>query len=143
MAIKTRDDFHYYVGRTMMHCQTIEHDIKLIYAGMLAGDMSDNLAMIKQKRLTLGKVVEKLHLLDRSDKNWFFSDSDFELLRKINGIRIHWAHHAYCEFVYSRNEKDFVHQARRLENDHNHLEKLSETIENVRLKVLKEYGRIR
>ena len=52
MAIKTRDDFHYYVGRTMMHCQTIEHDIKLIYAGMLAGDMSDNLAMIKQKRLT-------------------------------------------------------------------------------------------
>ena len=139
--IEDMSDFHYYVGRTIMNCQAIEHDIKLIYAGMKAGDMDDNLAMIAKKKMTLGTVVGNLKALDRSDDKWFFSDGDYELLKKITDIRNHWAHKAYCEFIYSNNNVDFVRQARRLENDHNILENLSNTIELVRLKFLRKYGR--
>lgn len=140
--IGTWDDFHFYVGRTIMHCQTIEHDIKLIYAGMKAGDMDETLDMIEEKKMTLGMVLKNLKELDYSDDNHFFSDSDFELLKDITNIRNHWAHKAYCEFVYSRDNNDFIRQARRLENDHNRLERLSETIEKVRFKALRQYGRI-
>ena len=94
------------------------------------------------KKMGLGTVVKNLKALDRSDKNWFFADADFELLNKITGIRNHWAHNAYCEFLYSKNNKDFIKQARRLENDYNRLSKLSDTIEDVRFKALREYGRI-
>ena len=110
--IEDMSDFHYYVGRTIMNCQAIEHDIKLIYAGMKAGDMDDNLAMIAKKKMTLGTVVSNLKALDRSDDKWFFSDGDYELLKKITDIRNHWAHKAYCEFIYSNNNVDFVRQAR-------------------------------
>ena len=136
------DDFHFYVGRTIMHCQTIEHDIKLIYAGMKAGDMDETLDTIAQKKMTLGVVLKNLKELDRSDDNHFFSDSDFELLKKITDIRNHWAHKAYCEFVYSSDKNDFIKQARRLENDHNRLERLSKNIEDVRFEALRRYDRI-
>lgn len=134
--------FHTYVGRVMMHCQTIEHDIMLIYAGMKAGDMDEHLKEIKEKKLTLGQVLKHLKDLDRTDDNHFFSDEDYSLLKQIRDIRNHWAHEAYCEFVYSNNDDDFIRQARRLENDHNRLEKLSKTIEDVRLRALRLYGRI-
>ncbi len=125
-----------------MHCQTIEHDIKLIYAGMKAGNMDKTLDIIAEKRMTLGMVLKNLKELDHSDNKPFFSESDYDLLKQITDIRNHWAHKAYCEFLYSDDENDFVRQARRLENDHNRLEGLSETIEDVRFRVLRKYGRI-
>ena len=140
--IRDIETFHTYVGRTIMHCQTIEHDIKLIYAGMKAGNMDKTLDIIAEKRMTLGMVLKNLKELDYSDNKPFFSESDYDLLKQITDIRNHWAHKAYCEFLYSDDENDFVRQARRLENDHNRLERLSETIENVRFRVLRKYGRI-
>lgn len=140
--IDNLDDFHYYVGRIIMHCQTIEHDIQLIYAGMKAGNLGDNLDIISKNKMTLGTVLKNLKCVDRSDDKWFFSDGDYDLLKQITNIRNYWAHKAYCNFVYSDESDDFVRQARRLENDHNRLEKLSKTIESVRLKVLRKYGRI-
>ena len=140
--IRDIETFHTYVGRTIMHCQTIEHDIKLIYAGMKAGNMDKTLDIIAEKRMTLGMVLKNLKELDRSDNKPFFSESDYDLLKQITVIRNHWAHKAYCEFLYSDDENDFVRQARRLENDHNRLEGLSETIEDVRFRVLRKYGRI-
>lgn len=140
--IRDIETFHTYVGRTIMHCQTIEHDIKLIYAGMKAGNMDKTLDIIAEKRMTLGMVLKNLKELDHSDNKPFFSESDYDLLKQITDIRNHWAHKAYCEFLYSDDENDFVRQARRLENDHNRLERLSETIEDVRFRVLRKYGRI-
>lgn len=140
--IRDIETFHTYVGRTIMHCQTIEHDIKLIYAGMKAGNMDKTLDIIAEKRMTLGMVLKNLKELDHSDNKPFFSESDYDLLKQITDIRNHWAHKAYCEFLYSDDENDFVRQARRLENDHNRLEGLSETIEDVRFRVLRKYGRI-
>ena len=48
-------------------------------------------------------------------------------------------------FVYKqgREWKDaFLKQARRLENDHNRLERLSKNIEDIRFDVLRKYNRI-
>ena len=140
--IRDIETFHTYVGRTIMHCQTIEHDIKLIYAGMKAGNMDKTLDIIAEKRMTLGMVLKNLKELDHSDNKPFFSESDYDLLKQITDIRNHWAHKAYCEFLYSDDENDFVRQARRLENDHNRLEGLSETLDDVRFRVLRKYGRI-
>ena len=142
MIVNIRD-FHFYLGRTIMYCQTIEHDVKLIYAGMKLGDMDKNLNMIEDNKMTLGMVIKNLKELDHSDDNHLFTDADFELLKDITNIRNHLTHKVYCEFVYSSDSKDFIEQARQLEKDHDHLEKLSKAIESVRIKALRQYGRIK
>ena len=55
-------DFHCMVGRTIKYCQCIENDIKLIYAGMLVGDLETNYQSIKKD--SLGTIVSKLQTLD-------------------------------------------------------------------------------
>ena len=139
----TLNDFHRLVGETIMYCQCIEHDIKLIYAGMLQGDFDENFQEIEDS--PLGPVLKKLEKLDNSDDNPHLSTGDYALLDKIRDIRNHWAHKAYIKFVYSKNssyDKNYLQQYRRLENDHNRLAKLSDSIESVRFDVLKKYNRI-
>ena len=36
------NEFHFLVGETLMFCQTVELDIKYIYAAMLKGDFDEN-----------------------------------------------------------------------------------------------------
>ena len=36
------DKFHILAGETIMECQRIEHDVKLIYAGMKNGNFDEN-----------------------------------------------------------------------------------------------------
>ncbi len=141
--MNTLPNFHYLVGETIMFCQCIEHDIKLIYAGMLKGDFNKNFQEVEDN--PLGPVLKKLEDLDNSDGNPHLSTGDYDLLDKIRDIRNHWAHKAYIKFVYSKGnlyDKNFLQQLRRLENDHNRLAKLSDNIEKVRLDVLKKYNRI-
>ena len=141
--IDNLNDFHFYVGQTIMHCQTIEHDIKLIFAGMKAGDMDQTLNIIEKNRMTLGEVLKNLKDLDRSDDNHFFSDSDYQLLSDITKVRNYWAHKGYSDFVYSRDKKDFFAQAKKLESDYSRLSRLSKMIEKIRLDALKHYKRIK
>lgn len=139
----TLNDFHRLVGETIMYCQCIEYDIKLIYAGMLQGNFDENLQEIEDS--PLGPVLKKLENLDNSDGNPHLSTEKYDLLDQIRDIRNHWAHKVYTKFVYSKNSlynKNFLQQYRRLENDHNRLAKLSDSIEKVRLDVLKKYNRI-
>lgn len=99
---------------------------------------------MEKRKATLGQVVGLLQVLD-NERDPYLSEDDYELLRKVTEIRNHWAHKAYTRFVYSKGsnwDREFTRQARRLENDHNRLAKLSDTIERARLDVLKEYGRI-
>ena len=137
------NEFHMYVGTLMMHCQCIEHNIKLIYAGYLEGDFDKNYSKIKTT--TLGQVLCKLQQLDNSDNNPYFSQEDYNLLAEITRIRNHWAHTAYTLFLYEQRDSHddaFSKQHRRLINDCNRLKKLSVTIETVRLSLLKDCGRI-
>lgn len=144
MLISDINLFHKNVGELIMFCQCIEHDIKWIYAGMLKGDVDENFVELQRTRATLGTTIAKLESLDNS-RDPYLSQNDYKLLKDVNNIRIHWAHNAYLEFIYCDNreyQENFIRQARRLENDYNRLQKLSDKIEKIRLNVLKVYGRI-
>ena len=85
-----------------MECQRIEHDIKLIYAGVLSGDMKENYKAIEFKSLgevlfelknidipatsifnETGKQVDKQEFLDKFLSNFENEYNDF----LINGIK--------------------------------------------------------
>ena len=139
--IKDLQEFHHYVGKTIMFCQCIEHDIKWIYAGMHNGDFYKNYERIT--KWTLGTTVSKLEALDNCDNDPYLHKEDYALLKQITNIRNYWVHNAYVDFVYEKsNEKAFNKVSKRLENDHNRLEKIHKSVEKVRLDVLKDYGRI-
>lgn len=144
MEIRDLSDFHAYVGETIMYCQFIENDVKWIYAGMHKGDADVNFDDLEKGKVTLGMLVGMLQKLD-NEREPYLSEGDYELLRQVTEIRNHWAHKGYIEFMYSDGDeltKEFTRQARRLENDHNRLKKLSDAIERVKMDVLKKYGRI-
>lgn len=145
MSINNLKKFHQYVGETIMLCQCIEFDIKWMYAAMLRGDVDDNFEDLQKEKISLGQAILKLEALDNSEDPYLTS-TDYKMLREINDIRIHWAHNAYLEFIYCDDEGEreelFLRQSRRLENDHNRLNKLSDKIEKTRLEVLDAYGRI-
>ena len=142
--IRDLQDFHYYVGETIMFCQCIEHDIKLIYAGMLEGDFDENYDDIE--KWTLGRTVKELQKFDNSDNKPYFHKNDYNLLKQITSIRNYWAHEAYTTFVYKEEYSygnRFQKEAGRLENDHNRLRNVHKSVEKVRLNVLREYNRIK
>ncbi len=141
--IRDLQDFHYYVGETIMFCQCIERDIKFIYAGMLEGDFDENYEDIE--KWTLGKTIKELQKLDNSDNKPYFHKNDYNLLEQITSIRNYWAHEAYTSFVYKEGYSYYSgleKEADRLENDHNRLSNVHKSVERVRLNVLRWYNRI-
>lgn len=144
MSINNISEFHEYVGETIEYCQCIENDIRWIYSAMLKGDHRKTFDELERSKSTLGNVLGKLKRLDISEDP-YFSEEDYDLLSQITEIRNHWAHKGYVMFVYKQGrewEDAFIKQARRLENDHNRLEKLSKNIEDIRFDVLRKYNRI-
>ena len=136
-VIENADDFAFGVGWVIFFCQCIEHDIKSIYFGM-ASDMSDA-EFEKAKKWTLGQTIDRLERLDNSGgEEPYFSQGDYELLRKLTEIRNHYAHKCYSDWVYKDRgvqlESAFKRASERLINDHNRLLKLSQTIEDVRIR---------
>ena len=137
-------EFHVVVGETLMECQRIEHDIKLIYAGMLKGDFEQNLNSIKNE--TLGAVLIELERLDNCDGNPYFKFADYKLLREIKNVRNWLAHKAYMDFMYDKDIKwqiNFNKCCTQLTNFYNKMKSLGNLVEVARLNILKRYGRIR
>ena len=137
-------EFHVVVGETLMECQRIEHDIKLIYAGMLKGDFEQNLNSIKNE--TLGAVLIELERLDNCDGNPYFKFADYKLLREIKNVRNWLAHKAYMDFMYDKDIKwqiNFNKCCTQLTNFYNKMKNLGNRVEIARLNILKRYGRIR
>ena len=50
----TIEEFHCMLGQTIMYCQIIEHDVKMIFSAMFEGDMGNTLDMIERNKWTLG-----------------------------------------------------------------------------------------
>ena len=137
------DQFHHAVGQTIMECQRIEHDIKLIYAGMLKGDIHKNLEAVKNE--ALGPVLSALEELDNCDVNPYFSKSDYKLLYQIKNIRNWLAHTAYMDFLYEpqgRWEAMLDQSYNKLIEFNNRMKKLGNFVEDIRIEILKKYGRI-
>ena len=74
------DRFNALVGDTLMYCQRVEHDVKIIYAAMLKGDFNQNLSLVAAE--TLGTVVTALKKLDKSDSRPTFPTGILPSLRK-------------------------------------------------------------
>ena len=139
----TIKDFHELVGLTVMACQCIEMDIKLMYAGMMKGDFNRNLAMVKNK--ALGPVLAELEELDICSKNPYFSVSDYELLYEIKDIRNYWVHKGYASFIYLPQDKwqeGLEFQYSKLLKEYKRLDLLSKEAQNIRLDVMRKFGRI-
>ena len=61
----TRDKFKLIHSELIMQVQCIEHDLKLIYAGMCKGDFDKNLDALE--KVNLGSMIKKVKELDYSD----------------------------------------------------------------------------
>ena len=138
----TKELFDETVGVLIKKCQCIEHDIKIMYAGMLRGDFNKNLDTVVNK--PLGPVLKKLEELDYSDGAPYFSRDDYTLLNEIKEIRNYWVHKGYIDFLYGTiddYQKRINKQYKKLSNDVNRLIPLATQHENVRIEMMQHYGR--
>lgn len=133
-------DFNILVGDTLMYCQQIEHDIKIIYAAMLSGDMHKNLELVNKE--TLGTVLVALNALDNSDKNPLFTNSDYKLLKEIKNIRNFIAHRCYVDFLYLDNEnfyRKLSENRQKIAFFNKDLKNLASFVEKARFSVLSRF----
>ena len=131
------------VGETLMYCQRIEHDVKIIYAAMLKGDMNENINLVKRE--TLGTVLVALSALDNSDGNPIFGSRDYAILKQIKNARNFIAHQCYVDFLYLNDEefyKKFAENRQKIEVFKNNFKNLSSFVENARFSVLSRFCRI-
>ena len=138
----TKELFDETVGVLIKKCQCIEHDIKIMYAGMLRGDFNKNLDTVVNK--PLGPVLKKLEELYYSDGAPYFSRDDYTLLNEIKEIRNYWVHKGYIDFLYGTiddYQKRINKQYKKLSNDVNRLIPLATQLENVRIEMMQHYGR--
>lgn len=137
------EQFHLYAGETLMECQRVEHDVKLMYAGMKSGDFNRNIAEVKIQ--PLGTVLTFLQELDNSDGNPSLAAEDYALLREIKNVRNWLAHKAYLDFMYASGEfleRNFERSFARLSEFRLKILRLGDVVEKVRLEILRKYGRI-
>ena len=137
------DTFNMVVGNTIMECQRIEHDVKLIYAGMLKGDFNQNVKLVND--LALGPVLIELEQLDNSDDKPYLSKEDYKLLKQIKNVRNWLVHKAYMDFMYQRQEEwaDALDKSyAKLLDFNKRIKGLSGQVEQIRIDLLKKYKRI-
>lgn len=130
------------VGVLIKKCQCIEHDVKIMYAGMLKGDYTDNLNTVIDK--PLGPVLKQLEELDYSDDSPYLSRGDYNLLNEIKDIRNYWVHKGYIDFLYGSidgYQSRLNKQYQILLKDVGRLTRLAEQLENVRIEMMKHFGR--
>lgn len=136
------DKFKWYIGNIIFNIQTIENDIKLIFAHMKNARFDETLQKIS--KWTFGKIVSKLKLLDYSDSNNLFSKSDYNYLKQMANKRNHWAHETFLNFIYIKNwqnSNEYNHECDLLLRDNERLVFLADKIEEIRLNFCKKNKR--
>lgn len=121
-------------SETIMYYQRIEYDLKLIYAFMRKGNVTNHLEMNETK--TLGQMINILKELDQSDGKPLISSDDYNFLSQICENRNLWAHHAYTDFLYVNdclNSKEYKKQCEKLLKDHARVEQASINLEKIRI----------
>lgn len=140
--IVTTKIFDETIGVLIKKCQCIEHDVKIMYAGMLRGDFNENLNTVINK--PLGLVLKKLEGLDYSDDSPYLSREDYSLLNEIKDIRNYWVHKGYIDFMYGTVEgcqNRIAKQYQKLTGDCSRLISLAQQLENIRIEMMIHYGR--
>lgn len=138
----TFNSFKILFSETIMYFQIIEHDVKLIFAYMHKGEISENREYISRK--TLGQTVTMLKELDNEDRKPNISASNYNFLMQMTEKRNYWCHSGFIEFIYNENflsSEEYSKSYDKLAKDHNKLASLYKNVERVRLKMIDKYGR--
>ena len=138
----TIDEFKDYYATTMMIYQCIEHDIKLIYSYMRAGDINDNFDGVEKN--TLGSMIAILERLDHSEGEPFISRGDYKFLKKICDKRNYWAHQAFADFVYVDNyafSKEYKKVCDSILRDYQEVKRASDILQDMRIEFCKRHKR--
>lgn len=141
----TLDNFHFILGQTIMYCQIIEHDVKMIYATMYKGDMNNTLNIIEKQKWTLGHSVKELKKLNFSDSKNYISANDYNFLSQMAHKRDYWCHKTYLQFVYNQSFLDSVEYEKEFQKLQRNNEKLSavyKALEKVRLNAMRDFNRL-
>lgn len=142
MGFLEYNHFTYYLGETIEFCQTVEHDVKWIYAIMLKGNDSTNYKKIS--KWSLGKTINELEELDNSDGKPYLSKKGYKTLRSINEERNYLCHQIYRDFLYSgpnwEQSSEYSRACDRLMDFHEALEGLRDNIQELRIELSKVYA---
>ncbi|CDE72827.1 unknown [Acidaminococcus sp. CAG:917] len=141
----TLENFHLILGQTIMYCQIIEHDVKMIYAAMCKGDVYDTLAMIDKNKWTLGHSVKELKKLDFSDRKPYISADDYNFLSQMAYKRNYWCHKTYIQFIYNPSflySKEYEKECHKLQCDNEKLSSVYKALEKVRLNAMHDFNRL-
>lgn len=134
-------DFNTLLAETVMQCQRIEHDVKIIYAAMKNGDFDDNLDRVEHS--PLGEVLVELEKIDNRDGHPYLHPDDYKLLNRIRTVRNWLVHQSYSDFMYdtgAAHEKNFDRAFSKLKDFHSRMRSLGDAVERVRLDCLKRCG---
>lgn len=138
MVIMTFHEFKYYLGETIMFCQIIESDIKIIYVNLLGKDKAINWDLNQKE--TLGSMVKKLQALDANNK--LLSNDDYYYLHQVVGKRNHWCHQTYINFLYTgegfRESNEYKMECQNLLQDHHQLQKIYQVLEQMRINLVRD-----
>lgn len=141
----TLDNFHFILGQTIMYCQIIEHDVKMIYTAMCKGDMNNTLNIIEKQKWTLWHSVKELKKLDFSDSNNYISANDYNFLSQMAHKRDYWCHKTYLQFVYNKSFLDSIEyekECQKLQRDNEKLSAVYKALEEVRLNAMRDFNRL-
>ncbi len=140
----TIDEYKFLVGETILHYQLIENDLKIIYAGMLMGNIEENLAKVDREFRGLGDVIFALEKLDNSDGHPFFSENDYRMLKRLAGQRNYYCHQCFVDFCYIRDfirSEEYAKSCSKLKRTNDDIKKIQEQTENFKLTILNQYNR--
>jgi len=139
-------DFEFYVGETIGYYQLIEHDLKLIYAGMLKGeDFSKNIELVNANFKGLGQVIKALEVLDNTDGKPNFSKESYKILMKLAKERNYFCHQCFQDFRYIpnfENSKEYAIACEKLVQANAQIRAMHAQTEKFRLAILHRYKRI-
>ena len=131
-------DFKFKVGEIVIFCQIIEANIKIIYVNLVGKNKQATWNQIEKD--SLGTICKKLETLDKNNK--LLTNEDYYYLHLVAGIRNHWCHQAFINFLYSSNDfentQQYKNECIKLIQDHSKLSRLYKLLEDLRIKVVKK-----
>ena len=138
-------NFRFMLGDIIVLYQFVEHDIKMIVAGLMPGDFYENhkKVLADQDYMGLGKAIKALKNIEYENEKRYFSRSDYDLLFDIASRRNHYCHQTALEFGYVDNfdkSPQFIEQFSMLEKDLEYLRKIQPVTEKIRLHILEKLG---
>ena len=133
------------LGDIIVLYQFVEHDIKMIVAGLMPGDFYENHEKVlsDQDYMGLGKAVKALKAIEQDNKKKYFERTDYDLLYDIASRRNHYCHQTALEFGYVddfAHSPQFIKEFETLEKDLAHLKKIQPVAEKIRLHILNKLG---